>query len=170
MEQFWTPITGVAAVAGVVVAAVAAYYAWRGVSDGKHNRATDLRLQLSKDFDAFNLLASEIRPFMLYVQRSHANLLISEGQTGARIGFESEFVEDMRQIDALLESRPHQAVSYDDAATGEMEQQLIAVHASHVRLSALREKYGVILAADDDLRKQKRLEVVARVNWDSKAP
>jgi hypothetical protein len=123
-------------------------------------KALDLRLEIGKAFNDFDVLISGIEERLAYVRKSHYAVLSAIGlfQSGQRQKFEADFENDKARVRVLLKSQPKREVDYRRRDTDYLESLLSSIHASHVQLSEIRNKYERIFEADEARRSDIRAQ------------
>ena len=151
----YATVTGtIGAITGVIALAVSI----KNYARVSAMKALDLRLELNRAFDNLDLVVSGIDGYLDHVHRSHLAVFSATGRlrSGEMEVFEKEFESDKTRLCGLLGSQPRRSESYSKHTPSELESILTSVHAFHVQLASLHEKYQRIFESDEERRKEIR--------------
>lgn len=148
----------VTGVIGAITGGIALFVSIKSYQRVSAMKALDLRLELQKAFNNLDVVLSGIDGYLDFVHKSHLRVLAATGrnQSGEMKMFEEDFSKDKARLRGLLGSQPRREVSYERAATNELEERLVAVHAFHLQLSELRGKYQRLFESDEGRRSELR--------------
>ena len=115
-------------------------------------KAIDMRLELEKAFINLDLVTSGIDSYLDFVHQSHTRVFAATGlnQSGAMKLFEEDFAKNRARLRGLLGSQPRRKSSYDGHSPRDLENLLVEVHALHVQIAAIREKYQKLFESDEE--------------------
>ena len=147
------PLTEFIAYLSLVISATAL---WRV----REVKQLDLRIELQKSFNDLDVVVFGIENYLDFVYESHLRVMSAIGQlgSGAEEIFKSEFATDKEKLQELLSLQPMRKSDYKSSSQGELEKEIVAVHAYRNKIAGLRAKYQKIFDTDEDRRKEIRVQ------------
>ena len=150
-------ITGITGAVTGIIALVVSIKNYVRVSAMK---ALDLRLELQKSYNNLDVVLSGIEGYLDFVHQSHTRVLAatSRNQSGEMQLFEEEFANDKARLRRLLGAQPRRETNYESHTPEALKELLVSVHAFHGQVADIRGKYQRLFDADEDRRKEIRVE------------
>ncbi|MDA8328695.1 MAG: hypothetical protein M0Z83_06955 [Betaproteobacteria bacterium] len=120
----------------------------------------DLRIELQKSFNDLDVVLSGIENYLDFVYESHLRVMAAIGQigSGAEKFFKADFSTDKEKLQELLNLQPNRKDEYKRSSQDELEREIVSIHSYRNQIAGLRAKYQKIFDADEDRRKEIRMQ------------
>ena len=148
----------VTGILGSITGAIALVVSIMGYVRVASIKSIDLRLELERSFNNLDVILTGFDTFLEFVHQSHIRVFSATGRnlSGEMKLFEDEFANDRQRLKRLLSTQPKRATDYSAYTLSGLEKELAAVHAFHIQVAGLRNKYEAIFESDEERRKEIR--------------
>jgi hypothetical protein len=158
----WGVITGAV---GMVTGIYGAIIGHLGYRQSHRNKLRDLRMQLRKDVDAFNVMLSDLPRVMADARRSHTHVLAPRGlsRSGDEQAFTTAWDQDEAAAKALVRQFAELGLNYSAVSPAARERALGDLNRLSLEGGRILGKYRAVLVDDDAQRAERRAEKAAIV-------